>query len=191
MSRKLFEDSKIADIASAIREKNGKSDQYTTAQMPAAIREIKTQPELQEKNITSNGQYTPDSGYDGFSRVITNVPNTYAAADEGKVVSNGALKTQTEATVNENGTVDTTEINRLIVNVPSGGAGILISKTITDNGTYIALDDGADGYSEIIVAVEGGESSRTPRRDVVETFDWPDCKSTWSWDSNVVAQIEQ
>jgi len=38
-----------------------------------------------------------------------------------------------------------------IDNLPSGGT--LISKTITENGTYKAEDDNADGYSEVTVAV--------------------------------------
>lgn len=31
-------------------------------------------PKMQEKAITANGEYTPDEGYDGFSKVIVNVP---------------------------------------------------------------------------------------------------------------------
>ena len=38
-----------------------------------------------------------------------------------------------------------------IDNLPSGGT--LIPKTITENGTYAAEDDNADGYSEVTVAV--------------------------------------
>lgn len=35
----------------------------------------------------------------------------------------------------------------------------LIEKTITENGTYDALTDGANGYSKVNVNVEGGGSS--------------------------------
>ena len=31
-------------------------------------------PKLQEKAIAANGEYTPDAGYDGFNKVIVNVP---------------------------------------------------------------------------------------------------------------------
>ena len=31
---------------------------------------------LQEKTITANGEIRPDTGYDGFSKVIVNVPNS-------------------------------------------------------------------------------------------------------------------
>ena len=46
-----------------------------------------------------------------------------------------------------------------IIGTGSGGGGILISKTITENGTYNASSDNADGYSSVIVKV--GEP--TPR----------------------------
>ena len=37
-----------------------------------------------------------------------------------------------------------------------GGTGTLIEKSITENGTYNAQDDNADGYSEVTVNVSGG-----------------------------------
>lgn len=40
-----------------------------------------------------------------------------------------------------------------VQNIPSGGGSTLISKTITENGTYDAEDDNADGYSEVTVNV--------------------------------------
>lgn len=41
-----------------------------------------------------------------------------------------------------------------IGDIPTGGT--LITKTITENGTYSAEDDDADGYSEVTVNVSGG-----------------------------------
>lgn len=38
----------------------------------------------------------------------------------------------------------------------SGGSATLITKSITQNGTYLATDDNADGYSEVTVDVVGG-----------------------------------
>lgn len=38
----------------------------------------------------------------------------------------------------------------------SGGSATLITKSITQNGTYSAQDDSADGYSEVTVDVAGG-----------------------------------
>ena len=35
-----------------------------------------------------------------------------------------------------------------------GGSAVLIEKSVTDNGTYTASDDSADGYSKVVVDVE-------------------------------------
>jgi hypothetical protein len=74
------------------------------------------------KTITTNGTYDPsDDNADGYSSVVANVPNTYVAGDEGKVVNNGTLVAQTampnEITVND--TYDTTLYDSITVNVPS------------------------------------------------------------------------
>lgn len=106
-------------------------------------------PNLQSKTATQNGTVTPDTGYDGLSAVDVAVPNTYSAADDGKVVSGGALVAQTERTVDANGTYDTTENNSVVVAVPNTFGesdegkvvknGALISqnnKTVYGTGTY-------------------------------------------------------
>jgi len=77
---------------------------------------------VEQLNVSSNNTYTAPSGK-AYSPVVVNVPNTYAQSDEGKVVSNGALVAQTSDTVTQNGTVDTTLINSLTVNVAGGGGG--------------------------------------------------------------------
>ena len=84
------------------------------------------------KQITQNG-----NGQDvvGYASIDVSVPNTYAAGDEGKVVSNGALVAQTSDSVTQNGTVDTTLINSLTVNV-SGGATSKATGTVTYAETY-------------------------------------------------------
>lgn len=89
------------------------------------------------KSITANG-----NGQDvvGYAAVNVNVPNSYAAADEGKVVQSGALVAQTSDTVTQNGTVDTTLINSLTVNV-SGGGGEDLNKMIQGTLTTITNSD--------------------------------------------------
>lgn len=79
------------------------------------------------KSITANGTGIDVAAY-AYADVA--VPNTYAAGDEGKVVSNGSLVAQTSDTVTSNGTVDTTLINSLLVNV-SGGGGSAVTGTVT------------------------------------------------------------
>lgn len=113
------------------------------------------------KNITANGIVNPDSGFDGFAKVTVNVPNTYSAADEGKVVSEGALISQVSTSVNSNNTYDTTYYNEVTVNVPNTYTaqdegkvvdnGTLVSqtsKTITQNDTYTTTTN-----NEVIVNV--------------------------------------
>lgn len=69
------------------------------------------------KSISANG--TED--VTNYASVSVAVPNTYTASDEGKVVDNGALVSQTSDTVTANDTYDTTLINSLTVNVSGGG----------------------------------------------------------------------
>ena len=47
------------------------------------------------------------------------------------------------------------------LSVSGGGSATLITKTITENGTYNASSDSADGYSSVTVNVSGGTPSGT------------------------------
>ena len=70
------------------------------------------------KSITANGTYAADVDYVlGYSSVSVNVPNSYSASDEGKVVNSGALVSQSAATYTSNATYNTTLINSVTVNV--------------------------------------------------------------------------
>lgn len=94
---------------------------------------------LETLNVTQNGTTDAPSGT-AYNKVVANVPNSYAAGDEGKVVSNGALVAQTaHAKVTQNGTIDTTLNNIVEVDVSSGGGGSqVVTGTITpasDAGT--------------------------------------------------------
>ena len=91
---------------------------------------------LIEKSISANGVYNAsDDSADGYSKVTVDVANSYTQADEGKVVSNGALVAQTtHAEITENGTYDITTNNSVSVNVSGGGSeilGYLIDRSIT------------------------------------------------------------
>ena len=105
-----------------------------------------------DETLTATQNKTYNAPYPKlYSQVNVNVPNTYSAGDEGKVVSNGALVSQASQTYTTNGTFDTTAINSVTVNV-AGGATIG-AKTITANGTYNASADSLDGYSSVMVNV--------------------------------------
>lgn len=83
-----------------------------------------------EKNITANGTYNASSdSADGYNPVNVSVPNSYSAGDEGKVVSSGALVSQTAATYTANSVYDTTLIDEVTVNVSGGGGGLTLLHT--------------------------------------------------------------
>ena len=91
---------------------------------------------LIDKNISSNGTYNASSdNADGYKKVVVSVPNTYSAGDEGKVVSSGALVSQSSTTYTSNNTYDTTLINSVTVNV-SGGGGGTVSKPFKNVNFY-------------------------------------------------------
>ena len=108
---------------------------------------------LGTKTITQNGTYSASSdSADGYSSVTVNVANSYASGDEGKVVSNGALVAQGSDTVTQNGTVDTTLINSLLVNVAAGGSSVKTG-TVTPSAasTTISFDAGLSTITGILV----------------------------------------
>ena len=114
---------------------------------------------LGSKTITANGVYdATDDGVDGYDVVTANVPNTYAAGDEGKVVDNGALVSQTTATYTVNNTYDTTKIKSVTVNVGGGSPTLeTITKTYTPTTSQqteqITPSSGYDGIAEVDVTV--------------------------------------
>lgn len=92
--------------------------EYTRPSAPSGTKNI---------SITANGTTTEDVTNYASAQITANVPNTYAAADEGKVVSNGALVAQGSDTVTQNDTYDTTLISSLTVNVSGGGGSIQVA----------------------------------------------------------------
>lgn len=122
MANVLVERSYLEDIADSIRGKLGVADTYKPSEMSDAIDSISGGgiTPTGTININSNGSHDVTQ----YATAAVNVPNSYSASDEGKVVNNGTLVSQTSDTVTENGTVDTTLINSLIVNVSGGGGGM-------------------------------------------------------------------
>lgn len=148
MGKVLITEQYLQDIADAIRRKNSSIEIYTPGEMAGAIMEIETGIiPTGTKQIAANGTHDVTQ----YASANVQVPNTYVAADEGKVVSNGALVAQTGTTITQNGTYDTTENDEVTVTV-SGGGAVLQSKTAVRNGT-ITPDVGYDGLSRVVVNV--------------------------------------
>ena len=84
--------------------------------------------------ITSNGTYDTTN----HNSVSVSVPNSYGAGDEGKVVSGGALVSQTDVTKTANGTYDTTTVKQVTVSVAN-------TYSSSDNGKVVK-SDGQGGY---------------------------------------------
>lgn len=155
MAKVLITEDYLSDIGDAIRGKLGVSSHYTPGQMASAIGRIPVvSPTLISKTILSNGTYNAsEDEADGYDNVSVDVPNSYSAADEGKVVSSGALVSQGIMSVSSNSIYDTTLFSQVSVAIP---AASLISKTISENGTYDPIDDNADAYSQVVVDVPSG-----------------------------------
>lgn len=186
MSRGTIDLSILTNIANAIRAKLGVSTQYTPGQMANAISQIKNVFVGQQKTATRNGTVTPDFGYDGLSRVTVNVPNTYTAADENKVVVGGSLVGQTSKNINSNGTYSTPTNSTVNVNVPNSytnadegkvvSGGRLASQStrnVSSNGTYNTTNNNQtvvnvpNSYSNTDngkVVSNGSLVSQTPRQ---------------------------
>ena len=97
---------------------------------------------LQEKEVIPTKEVqeiVADETYDGLSKVtVQSIPNEY-------IVPSGEIE------FTQNGTYDVTDKASAKVNIKEK---VLGTKTITENGTYKAIDDNLDGYSEVIADVQ-------------------------------------
>jgi hypothetical protein len=155
MAEGRIKSTELSAIAAAIRSKNGSGTAYKPAEMAQAILDIPTggSAVIESKNITANGTYTAPTGVDGYNPVMVNVPNSYAAGDEGKVVSNGTLVAQTarSAAITQNGTYDTTTNNEVTVNVSGGGGATILSGSSEPTS---AIGSNGDIYLQCISALD-------------------------------------
>ena len=98
---------------------------------------------LQEKEVIPTKEVqeiVADETYDGLSKVtVQSIPNEY-------IVPSGEIE------FTQNGTYDVIDKASAKVNIKEK---VLGTKTITSNGTYKAIDDNLDGYSQVEVATSG------------------------------------
>lgn len=116
---------------------------------------------LQTLEAGANGEYTAPKGA-AWNEARIDVPNSYTAADEGKVVSGGALVTQTGRTVTDNHTTYDTTTNDSVTVEVAGPSG---SVTLTKNKSTYDVEQ----YAEAVVDVDPDEW--------VRPSDWPDLDS--------------
>lgn len=89
------------------------------------------------KTITQNGAYNPSSdNADGYGIITVNVPQN-SASPTGII------------TIATNGSYDVSNYASATVNVQYSSG----SKTISQNGTYNASDDGLSGFSSVVIEV--------------------------------------
>lgn len=105
---------------------------------------------LIDKSVSANGVYNASSDdADGYKKVTVDVPNTYAAGDEGKVVSNGALVAQTAHSdvtpTTSDQTIDTTTNNSLKVKGDAGLVAANIKKDVEIFGVTGSYEGGGGG----------------------------------------------
>ena len=126
----------------------------------------KIYPELENLTVTPSEEqqkFIHEDRY-GYDKVVVNpIPDKY-------IIPSGALD------ITENGNYNVKEKEFANVNVPTK---TLRTKTITTNGTYLAIDDGVDGYSEVEVATSGvdindyfNNTIRNATLDTVECGNW-------------------
>jgi len=109
----------LTDIADEIRTQLNERTSSLPLDISNAIAGIKVNNSiLGTMTITQNGlRQALYDGLDGYASVEVNVPTGATPENENKVVSSGNFIPQTSITVTENGTVDTTFNNEVVVNV--------------------------------------------------------------------------
>lgn len=125
--------------------------------------------------VTSNGTYTAGEGYTGLGTVDVNVADIPAVTEELNVtpttsaqtirpeegkdgfnpVNVAAVTSSIDANITAGNIKDGVSILGVTGNY-TGTTPTLTTKSITQNGTYNASSDNADGYSSVTVNVSGG-----------------------------------
>ena len=106
----------------------------------------------------------------GFVSAIGEIQSggmSLSEADEGKVVYSGVLSVQGVMSVSQNSVYNTTLFSQVSVAIPELS---LISKTISENGTYYPASDSADGFSQVVVSVSNSGSDNNFKQTVERTI---------------------
>lgn len=190
-----YQEERLQEIANAIREVKGTTEKIPATSFASEIvglsvvkpsgiitikengshnvanyewAEVSVEAGLREKDII--GTWLAESG---FNLVLDkngigsygNIPIIYSIVNNQIVVYIEGVEEPEYLVYNEDADTisaygdDTTVLTRV------QETANLITKEITENGTYKASDDGADGYSEVVVNVSGGGGKPSPFAD--------------------------
>ena len=105
-----------------------------------------------------------------ITRIGVNISNAYSVCN-----SKGATMPVTQNSAN---------LATCISSISGGSAPTLVTKSITQNGTYNASSDSADGYSSVTVNVSGG-GSVIPREISNGVYQIPSTLSSWTLPSTI------
>lgn len=123
------------------------------------------------KSITANGN---NQDVVGYAAVNVNVPNTYSAGDEGKVVDDGALVAQTAhadvTPTTSDQTIDTTTNNSIKVKGDADLVAGNIKKDVEIFGVTGSYEGGGGGYTleQVMTGYPAGAVNYTPTENVTQ-----------------------
>lgn len=147
MSKYFVDGQDLTDIADAIRE--GLATTESLEFPDDFINGIEdlgggiTPTGTKEIAVTANTTSTTDIETYKYVKIVSNVPNSYSAGDEGKVVQSGSLVAQSAMTASTNDTYDTTLYNSVVVAVPTGGFTPADEGKVVYNGALVAQTSGS------------------------------------------------